>query len=309
MKIKNIFYLLLVGLVFFFISCNGGSSGKQYDPNGVLSSTDENVESPANGGGGSPGGGSGGGSGDGSGDGNDNNDDTDSSKDICGAVEGKYSLKIINGVACSPYKSPVMKVLVNIDGGRYMCSGTLVDTDAVLTAGHCFKEIPGGAAIKSVQVVSGSNVLEVSNYYVQDGYNPKAGSDLAIVKLKNKVSGIAPVPIVVSVVPSKNDSIMTYGYGVTETGDKGSLRATYMKVSSVDSIWLVAGYDTTKTNVCSGDSGGPVVVKVKGIAGVVAITSFGTVADCLSGDVTYFPMLSNSKNISFIKKYANVSTL
>ena len=82
-----------------------------------------------------------------------------------------------------------------------------------------------------------------------------------------------------------------------------------MKVSDSNSTWLVAAYDTTKTNVCNGDSGGPVIVKVNKVTTIAAVTSFGSADNCLTGDVTYFPVLANSENLKFIKKHASISTM
>lgn len=304
MKSKNII-VILVMLSFIFISCDGSGSGNQYDQNGYFNDTSDNyiAANDAFAGGAPSGGGNNGNNN------NDNDDNNDNSlKDICGAITNK-SYKIINGVSCPAANSPVMQILIYHGLGYGICSGTLIDSNVILTAGHCFKEIPAGETIKEVVVMSGNNKLKVSNYYVQDDYDPRYGLDIAVVILKKQVANIAPVPVVTSVTPKANASIMTYGYGVTETGNAGSLKAAYMKILETNSPFIRAAYDTTKTNVCSGDSGGPAVIKVNGVAGVVAITSFGTVDSCLTGDITSFPLLSYSKNLKFIKKYATISTL
>lgn len=309
MKIKIFGIILFVIIAFIVSSCNGNGSGNQFDQSGFFDDTSYNVIPPNN----LPSGGTGGG---GQGDDpddpddDDNDDDDDTSKDICGAIKNK-STKIINGVACSSTGSPVMKVLIHTNQNDiYLCSGTLIDSKAVLTAGHCFKDLKYGEFITKVVVVSGGEELDTSEYYVQDNFNVDEGLDVAIVKLKNNVSNIAPVAILTSKIPEAGSTIMTYGYGRDENEASGTLKAAYMKVSHNTPIWLVAGYDTTKTNACYGDSGGPAVVKVEGVAAIAAITSFGTVTlECKDGDYTFFPLLSRSENLSFIKKYASISTM
>ena len=297
------FLFLCAALSFAFVSCNGKSSGKQYDQNGTFNNNSGNLP-PSNGsGGGSGAGGGGNGSG-----GNGDADDDDPKKDICGAVKNK-STKIINGTSCPASGSPVMKILTYTNSGSYLCTGTLIDSDIILTAGHCFNDLGTREDITKVVVVSGSKELEVTNFFVQDNYSPAHGRDLAIVKLKKNVSNIAPVAILTSKSLANGTEIMTFGYGVDENGKTGSLKGAYMKVSDSNSTWLTAAYDTTKTNVCNGDSGGPVIVKVNKVTTIAAITSFGSNSNCLTGDITYFPVLVNSENLKFIKKYASISTM
>ena len=186
MKIKIFGIILFVIIAFIVSSCNGNSSGNQFDQSGFFDDTSYNVIPPNN----LPSGETGaGGQGDDpdNPDDDDDDDDDDTSKDICGAIKNK-STKIINGVACSSTGSPVMKVLIHTNQNDiYLCSGTLIDSKAVLTAGHCFKDLKYGEFITKVVVVSGGEELDTSEYYVQDNFNVDEGLDVAIVKLKNNL--------------------------------------------------------------------------------------------------------------------------
>lgn len=166
-----------------------------------------------------------------------------------------------------------------------ICTGTPISKDVILTAAHCVN----GIEKKDIAVVfhtdvtceSGFNsdkqVVVIQDYIAHSGFSGKsdATNDLALVKLP------APIPSdyeITEIFDGKSklsaDQVTLTGYGVTdESGDGAMFLRTTVKSFKEDMV--VAERKITieqKSNgVCSGDSGGPVLVKVDGklkIAGV-----------------------------------------
>ena len=188
----------------------------------------------------------------------------------------------------------------------FLCTGTLIAPDTVLTAGHC-GSITGGAGVASpaayppqlIEVYIGSNKpgqgekVPVSqrrsthpNYLLSDGY------DISILKL-SRASTKAPTPVVRRgrgvAVGARRRSRTIVGFGTTEEG--GDTPDTLQKAqvpittdaycaNAYDAFeaqtQICAGYPQGGVDTCQGDSGGPMFGRnAAGALRVVGATSYG----------------------------------
>ncbi len=222
----------------------------------------------------------------------------------------KANFKIINGYSCPSENSPVAKVYIIMNSNSFYCSGTLIDEQTILTAGHCFEGLTEN--VESIVVAFGTKKYIGKSYVVNPNNNVKDGIDTAVVKLTSKVSDISPVGIISSIKVNVGKKAIFYGYGKTETGEAStSLKAAYLKIYSVGETTVTTSYDESKASACFGDSGGPLIIMTPtGYAGILAVDSYGNLAStCSTGSIETFSLLSNKKNLDFIKGNSSVSTL
>lgn len=214
-------------------------------------------------------------------------------------------LKIFSGETCGGVeRSPVVRIVTSLGAGTQgECSGTMITSSHVLTAGHCF---PGG--VSSVQAISvfvgGAEVsgvgLAIHPNYTEDAQNQAIFNDVAIIELENAV-GVAPLPILLSDAVAAGEVIDIFGYGLDEQGTLGVLRSGQMGVDSVTANHIVAIYGDSGSNTCQGDSGGPAIQRTAAGPAIVGITSSGTAAaQCGRGDVSLFANLQNPSLSSFV---------
>jgi trypsin len=186
----------------------------------------------------------------------------------------------------------------------FLCTGTLIAPDTVLTAGHC-GSITGGAGVASpaafppqaIEVRIGSNkpgqgeLVPVSSVTVEPSYLATEGYDITLLKL-SRSSTMAPTRVSGATeeslfAPATLESIV--GFGTTSSG--GDLPDTLQKAqvpittdaycsgaySSFEAqTQICAGYDKGGTDTCQGDSGGPMFGRTTlGELKVVGATSYG----------------------------------
>lgn len=238
----------------------------------------------------------------GGGGGGGNDSGVDLSNDACGSL----GLKIFDGTSCSSTaSSPVVLLRINtFDGQTALCTGTVISSRHILTAGHC---IPGqGANTKSIFVDVGGQSLRASAFVVAPGYEERDDlsaifNDAGIIELPQDVS-VPPVPLLLSRDVQKNDVLAIFGYGLTESGGLGDLRSGQMLVTDVTPTHIVSDFDGDGSNTCIGDSGGPgLEASPSGSVGIVGITSTGKPDTlCRPGDVSLFTNVQNPGIVNFI---------
>jgi hypothetical protein len=165
---------------------------------------------------------------------------------------------------------------------RFCCTGTLIADNVVVTAGHCFFCIGGGAATAVVFV--GNNITKEGKTYrgraiVHPEYGENgAANDLALIFLDEKVTGVKPRKLAsssqidaltfVRVVGFGNSNYeSTSGFGVkrmvdtpiASVGCRGDHQAKY---GCNEGKELVAGFLGLGPDSCNGDSGGPIYALV-----------------------------------------------
>jgi secreted trypsin-like serine protease len=196
-----------------------------------------------------------------------------------------------------------------------VCGGVFVAPDLVLTAAHCPLATPASLLfvgngerrlsghLVDGHFVEGANGATVSAYWLHPGYDDnEVDNDVALVRLSRPLSGARPLAFLSSErqerkLAAAGTSATIVGWGATDKAEMrfpdGLRRGTIPVVDrttcgkKIDE--LVGGGFTEamfcagggKTDTCTGDSGGPLLVAGTGGQPVVAgVTSFGLGDTC-----------------------------
>lgn len=199
---------------------------------------------------------------------------------------------IISGYKVSSQDELAKKVVMLLMEGEKssICTGTPIAKDVILTAAHCVKGATRVRAIFHTDITceSGFNIndhaIESSSFFYHDKYSGKtdATNDVALVKLKSAIPSDYDISKVYDGYSSLSSDTVTFaGYGVTREATEegvpsgeGFLRMTtksYRSEVRKDGMNLVI--DQPYTGVCSGDSGGPIFVEVRGEKQIIGVNS------------------------------------
>ena len=169
-------------------------------------------------------------------------------------------------------------------GGRKftMCSGTLIHPRVVLTAGHCIKGQMGFDLSRSPGMLSilagGDADTELSRakrivvHPHWDGELSDGSTDLALILLAKEINDVPHYPMRDFPTPQVGDDAFLVGYGDNGQGESGIQRKGSTKIVDLPTGLLqVLG----ESNICPGDSGGPVFTRQNGEWVVSGVNSFG----------------------------------
>ncbi|XP_025084188.1 transmembrane protease serine 9-like [Pomacea canaliculata] len=215
----------------------------------------------------------------------------------CGVPLVTDAHRILGGQQASSGEYPwQVSLLYN---GQHLCGGTIIDSQWILTAAHCFDdtyadywEVAVGTI--DIQYLSSTHVHSVSKIYVHGSYvagqNPY---DIALMKLTTPLA-LTGRDVRSACLPEAGEKFdgmvcTVTGWGSThEDGDavrflrevdvpilSNSLCSYYLGPDSIVDHNICAGYTQGGKDSCQGDSGGPLVCKRNGVWKLAGVVSWG----------------------------------
>ena len=232
--------------------------------------------------------------------------------DQCGALglsASTATAKIANGTDCTDLnKSPVVAVVITLaDGSAGICSGTMITANKVLTAAHCLEnalsvDVLLGIETNKLAYIT-SNSWQIHPNFSRSS-NGILGNDVGVINVPVPLP-LPTVPILASAAPQVGQKAVVFGYGTTGAADDyGQLRSGVMKIAAVDAGRIFADYDGGTSNVCSGDSGGPLLLQIGNQLTIGGTTSYGDSATCVVGERSVFMNLQSPTIQSFLRSAA-----
>jgi len=231
-----------------------------------------------------------------------------------------YGTEIENAGTLFPY---VVQIWTSVDKGAtddFLCSGTLIKPDIVLTAAHCARAL-NSSSIDRIYVGVGSDSFDqakqwntVNSVWWSPRYSKdRHVNDIGLILLAIEVDrGIAkPLPLSSATVYNSSKSLSTYkiyGWGRDQNGDlPGVLQSAVVTDQTKSALkiynsgfnpqtMIAAGgfnsVEKTFSGGCSGDSGGPLIGKYKGNTILFGVTGYVSSEGCDVKAPTVFARVS-----------------
>ncbi|HYC55405.1 MAG TPA: trypsin-like serine protease [Candidatus Binatia bacterium] len=214
--------------------------------------------------------------------------------------------RITNGL--TTLDRPTTGALLTRSGTSFaqVCTGTLIGCQTFLTAAHCvctgstFATCGTPSTATRAVYLQNVGIVGIQTITVHPDYEFATAGDVAVLGLSAPVTGVSPTPINTTGTPAFGTGAEVAGFGITSGGsaDNGMLRQGSVEIQSCagevpedahvcwafESPLDLPGVDS---NTCSGDSGGPLFIKVSGTETVAGITSGGLSDACLPSDLSF----------------------
>lgn len=179
---------------------------------------------------------------------------------------------VLNGNPISSSEYPSVGL---IKGPNFICSGTMISSDVVLTAGHCVVDSSGN--LTQLNFTLDTNYSTASSWTTVSSIKRNADKDIAIIRLSTPKLGVEPSEVSLSPLTQAyvNRNVEIVGYGDSGTYSSGGTstdsgagikRKGVSLFSRFDNNYyrLVSKPSTSRQVICPGDSGGPLFSTVFG---------------------------------------------
>lgn len=192
---------------------------------------------------------------------------------------------VLNGTPISSQEFPSVGL---VKGPNFLCSGTLIASDIVLTANHCTQDESGN--LVSLKFTLAAQYSTAASWTTVSSIQRYSTQDVAILKLATPLIGVEVSEITLSPATqsflNRNVEIVGYGDSKTSSGTVKEDSGAGIKRKGTSLLFrlddnqatLVSKPSTTNQVVCPGDSGGPMFISNQGrrqLFGVASAVRWG----------------------------------